>query len=380
MRVLVVNPYPLFPLSHGGRVRSFRLAAGLAQSGAQVDVLFPWTPGQPWRPTRRAGVTLHPHRFAANVLPALLRDRVIPAPVALAAQPYMLGPRRRLHAFDGYDVVQFEFCATARWMGRAPAGARVVYSAHNVEADFWSLGQLRRGPRHAMRRAVAALERRAVRAADLVLVPTRADADRLTELYGPPRRVAVLPQGHDAGEAPPPEAQERLRARERARLGLAADDTAVVFIGGPAAHNREAVAFLERELEPVLGARGQLLVAGQCGGRGAGPARRLGFVEDLRPLFAAADVAVNPVSAGSGQSLKVVEYLAAGVPVVATAAGARGVEGQNGLLTVADRAGFAAAVAAAAERGRGRGPGSAAAPTWRQIGARLYAEMVEIAA
>jgi len=41
----------------------------------------------------------------------------------------------------------------------------------------------------------------------------------------------------------------------------------------------------------------------------------------LRPLLAAADVAVNPVARGSGQSLKVVEYLAAGLPVVALPAG-----------------------------------------------------------
>jgi glycosyltransferase involved in cell wall biosynthesis len=378
MRVLVVTPYPLFPLSHGGRVRSFRLATGLAQAGATVDVLFPWTPGQPLGATRRDGVTLHPHRFAANVLPALFRDRLVPSPVALAAQPYALGPRRRLRGFDGYDVVQFEFCATARWMGRAPAGARVVYSAHNVEADFWSHAQLRRGPRRAMCRAVAALERRAVGVSDMVLVPTQADADRLTELYGPARRIAVLPQGYDGEVAPAPERRTRMRECERARLGLGPGDVAVVFVGGPAAHNREAVAFLERELVPRLGRRGHVLIAGKCGGRGGGQTRRLGFVEDLGPLLAAADVAVNPVATGTGQSLKVAEYLAAGVPVVATPAGARGIDPRNGLLTVTERPGFAQAVVAASGRRRGQGANGTAAASWRQIGARLHAELAEL--
>ena len=41
-------------------------------------------------------------------------------------------------------------------------------------------------------------------------------------------------------------------------------------------------------------------------------------------LLRAADVALNPMFSGSGTNLKMLEYLAAGVPVVTTAIGARG--------------------------------------------------------
>ena len=49
-----------------------------------------------------------------------------------------------------------------------------------------------------------------------------------------------------------------------------------------------------------------------------------------RTLLGAADVALNPVLQGSGTNLKVIEYLAAGVPVVSTAFGIRGLEAGNG--------------------------------------------------
>ena len=49
-----------------------------------------------------------------------------------------------------------------------------------------------------------------------------------------------------------------------------------------------------------------------------------------RTLLAAADVALNPVLHGSGTNLKVIEYLAAGVPVVSTAFGVRGLDVGNG--------------------------------------------------
>ena len=49
-----------------------------------------------------------------------------------------------------------------------------------------------------------------------------------------------------------------------------------------------------------------------------------------RTLLAAADVALNPVLHGSGTNLKVIEYLASGVPVVSTAFGVRGLEVGNG--------------------------------------------------
>ena len=45
-----------------------------------------------------------------------------------------------------------------------------------------------------------------------------------------------------------------------------------------------------------------------------------------RTLLQSADLALNPMRTGSGTNLKIVEYFAAGIPVVSTPFGARGLE------------------------------------------------------
>jgi hypothetical protein len=179
-------------------------------------------------------------------------------------------------------------------------------------------------------RRLAALERRAVRSSALVVTCTAADALRMRELYGGESRFEVIPHGFD--EALRDLDRQRERERARAALGIAPDQCAIVFVGGPAQHNRDAVHFLERELMPRLGAWARLVIAGQCGGgpkRGrsdGGPVQRLGYVKDLKGVYAAADIAVNPVAYGSGSNVKVAEYLAAGLPIVTTPVGMRGYE------------------------------------------------------
>jgi glycosyltransferase involved in cell wall biosynthesis len=78
--------------------------------------------------------------------------------------------------------------------------------------------------------------------------------------------------------------------------------------------------------------------------------RVLGFVDDLDPLYADADVVLVPLQSGGGTRIKLLEAFAQGVPVVATPAAAQGlaVEDRRHLLLAADPQGLATAVAALA--------------------------------
>jgi glycosyltransferase involved in cell wall biosynthesis len=64
-----------------------------------------------------------------------------------------------------------------------------------------------------------------------------------------------------------------------------------------------------------------------------------GYVEDVRLPVAQAEVCVVPIQRGGGTRLKVLEAMALGTPVVATAKGAEGLEVVDGMqLLVADSA------------------------------------------
>ena len=61
-----------------------------------------------------------------------------------------------------------------------------------------------------------------------------------------------------------------------------------------------------------------------------------GFVADPHALFQTAEIAVAPLRLGAGIKIKVAEYMAAGIPTVATAIGAEGIR-PSSLLHVSDR-------------------------------------------
>ena len=373
MRVLIVTPYPVLPPTHGGRVRTFRLATALAAANpsTSVDVLCPWHPNAPPRRFRIHGVDFQPQFFLGNMLPVLLPEQLVPPLVALSLQPFGPGPRRRLRDIDSYDVVQFEFCAHSQWMDRLRGRTHLVYSAHNVEWDFWRSHRDPRVPAPALRR-LRALEARAVAASDVVLASTAADEARLRELYGERPVFAVVPNGFD--EALLELDRAALRDRSRIALEISPTERVLLFVGGRAAHNRTAVRFLERELAPRLSRDTTILVVGEAARfvEGAnGSVRPLGYVPELAVAFASADVALNPISHGSGSNLKLPEYLAAGLPVVTTTFGMRGLEQFADSFTVAELDEFADAVQEPVAR-----PASSRAElrawTWANIGRRLH--------
>jgi glycosyltransferase involved in cell wall biosynthesis len=198
----------------------------------------------------------------------------------------------------------------------------------------------------------------------------------LAELYGRPKRVAVISNGFDERESWGVSLSEREAVRTR--LGLKPEELAILFVGGPAAHNRRAVQFLERQVLPRLIGPARLVLVGQCA-----PPRRdhqvlsLGRVDQISPILAAADLAVNPVDSGSGSNIKLAEYLAAGLPVVTTPIGLRGYEAFAHHMKVAELHQFVDAILAGPARRLGPPP-DVNDLSWGVLAQRLYAVYADL--
>ncbi|MEX2292748.1 MAG: glycosyltransferase [Acidimicrobiales bacterium] len=191
-----------------------------------------------------------------------------------------------------------------------------------------------RGGRWLLDHAIDA-ERSTIERAALVTTTTETDADLLRDLVGPSdanRHWSVASNGVDTVEMPfRTEAQhQRARREVLATLALSPEDTRhlIVFIGSWHPPNLEAASLLvdlARSREDIL----VVLAGSHTAGISDPPSnvRLLGpFPETfLWPLLAAADVAINPMTSGSGSNLKLLDYLAVGVPVVTTPTGARGI-------------------------------------------------------
>jgi glycosyltransferase involved in cell wall biosynthesis len=103
----------------------------------------------------------------------------------------------------------------------------------------------------------------------------------------------------------------------------------VLFIGSDHYPNREAISFIKKFAKENTDV--YFLVVGAVG-KGLKNEDNLiftGHVKDLISYVNAADIAINPLASGSGTNLKMLEYLAAGIPTITTKVGNRGLDLKN---------------------------------------------------
>jgi glycosyltransferase involved in cell wall biosynthesis len=164
-----------------------------------------------------------------------------------------------------------------------------------------------------------------------VVVRTEQDAELLRQQVAGARAV-VVPNGVEAGPPPGPSTGERVLA----------------FLGSyDAEANVDAAERLVREVLPLVPGARVLLI-----GRDPGPRiQRLrgpdvevtGSLPDVRPALERAAVFVAPITRGVGVRNKVLEAMAAGLPVAATSRALQGIGASSGVLAADSPEGLAAA-------------------------------------
>lgn len=330
--VLVVSPYSIHPLIHGGAVRIGNL---IQKMSAWCDVSAFIFIGGTDDPGQREA--LEPWC-----------DRVFfqqaPAPSESAPDPWGLLPpsatsfastdvSRRLAALvdaHDFDVVHLEFTEMGYYMGACGPARTILteldlsFTSHlrqreiGIGERFDAVDRIGAGSADALRQdwfEVTACER-----ADQIHVMSKVDGDLLAAHLGDGRkRIRVVPNGVNTEYFTPPPAIERRH---------------VLFLGSfPHLPNLDAFEFLTDEVWPAIR---ELIPDARISVAGARPPDSVlawdgrdgitvvGEVSDVAPLYHSHRVLVVPLRAGSGTRLKILEALAAGLPVVSTGLGAEG--------------------------------------------------------
>ena len=226
----------------------------------------------------------------------------------------------------------------------------VVYAAHDVEGltTTREAGDDAFGGKLAAHAAI--LERELCHAADLIVVASHHERALFHELYGVPfSSCRVVPDGTFTTQTVPADSDRRAAAKRA--LGLPPGPLAL-FAGGSSALDADGAQFLNSSVAPALPVVTFLLTGDAAAGLGvkivAPNVRVTGALADeqLRLCIDAADVALNPLTGTARGTDILFEVMAAGVPVITTAAGTAGVTAGGTLaLSVASRADFAAMVA-----------------------------------
>jgi glycosyltransferase involved in cell wall biosynthesis len=357
--VMVTTSYPRFP---GDSVGTFMepIAKGVAARGHEVHIVAPWH-ARITRGKLEDGVHFHFFKYAPvpalNVFGyaaglqadvSLRRTAWMAAPLALAAgwfKAMRVAQKRGATVMHGHWVVPGGVIAAA-----ARPALPLVVSLHGSDVYV--------AERTAPARVAAA---RVFARAGFVTACSADLADRAITLGAAPDRLAVVPYGVDAARfRPSPEA----RVAMRAAAGLDAA-VPVVFTAGRLVRKKgfeyliDALGHVPPPVQLVIAGTGDLDGELRARAQEAGVAGRVRFLGDVSQdavasWLAAADVAVIPSvrdASGNVDGLPntVLEALASGTPVVATAAGGIGSvidDARTGLIVPErDAAALAAAIA-----------------------------------
>jgi glycosyltransferase involved in cell wall biosynthesis len=389
MNILYFSPRECWPLTTGARLRDYYLARELARN-ASVTYLGMRAPQAPPEapPPSEAGfaeVAIAPRERAYGLL-RLLRGAAGPLPVTILNywSHQVAAALERILRSARFDTVQIEGVHLLPYVAlirKTSPRAAVIADWHNIESEILTRysGGARGFARRIFARRTAVLTARAEdQLLSLCACHTVSSARERDKLHArnAQARIEVVPNGVDV--------------EYYAHVNPLDGPRQIVFVGSMDYHaNVDAATWMVREIWPTLKLRLPALQFIIVGRKPTPEVKALagpdivvtGTVEDTRPFYQRALAAVVPLRIGSGTRLKILEAMAAGVPVVSTRLGAEGLDvadGEN--ILIADRpADFAATVQRLAveppwrnsliDRGRQL---VAESYDWQALGRRLY--------
>ncbi|WP_216688944.1 glycosyltransferase family 4 protein [Hymenobacter siberiensis] len=351
MHILQLCPRVPYPLTTGGAIAMYDVAAGLVQAGHRVTMLAINTPKhhQPadalvhlgpnfWLVTVDVDTDITPLRALKNLL--LSRQPYI---VERFISPAVAAKFKELLTTQSFDVVQLEGTFTAWYAGFLTAqGAKsnrptaqnlppIVLRAHNVEYSIWEMlagrsgNPLKKWYLGDMAARLKKFEKWMLHRVDAVAAITDDDAQRL-QAMGCPEPVVFIPAGVDFARFQP---DPLVKSKPR-----------TLFMIGSLnwLPNLEGLHWLLREVWPILHAEMpdvELHIAGS-----GTPDDLLrprtdnvfvhGFVASAPAFMQQYELMLVPLLSGGGMRIKIIEAMALGKAVLSTTLGAEGIAVRDG--------------------------------------------------
>lgn len=352
LTIVVTVSFPVFPPSSGGQNRIYRLYREVAKQ-ANVTLVTLCDAGQeaidreiaPGLWERRVPKSKIHQRLEGQIggqLGASVGDLVAMKHIEETGD-YLRALREETEFADIVIASHHYLYPAIRYVYRGP----LVYEAHNVEADMKRAVLQPGADADSDARAAAdqwlaynqSVEQACAQDAVLITTCSSGDVDRFKQLYRlDDKKFAIVPNGVDLDSVA--YATPALRARYQRRQGLGAVPVAF-FMGSWHGPNIEAVQSIMALAKScpqwqfwVMGSvcdyykkhKKHQITAGHN-------VVFLGMLAESEKavVLASVDLALNPMSSGSGSNLKMMEYAAAGLPMLSTPFGNRGLCYQDGV-------------------------------------------------
>lgn len=342
-KIFTVSPYCVYPPINGGPKRIFYLNRGLARNGWEVFQFSGSTKRENGLHSLFAGIrqrapSYQEYKYFNPLLQLsnrFLTSKGFPYIGSSLLPRFTANPAILKRQIDAHPYVMLEHPYWYRQVkSRLGKHQVLVLDAHNIEFKLFENKMHRSRFLRSAVNHLFELEKECFQGVDLAFTCSEEDKAIAVELFDvDPAHIHVAPNGVDIESVPVVSDDQRSHSKQE--LGLQGK-TVALFVGSRWGPNIDAI----HELVKIAPQRNDVhyLVVGGVGTDfqhvSLPNMTFTGFVEDLRPYTEAADLAVNPAVSGSGSNVKNFEYLAAGLPVVSTPFGARGIQGDSSLCLI----------------------------------------------
>jgi polysaccharide biosynthesis protein PslH len=338
MKLLVISPVPTDPQTAGNRARVSNLITILQHLGHDVTFAYaPYEAADYKAMERRFGRRLHILRsegLPIHTLAGRAKRKVLRALSLRSAHLWcvddwfdngLLSQVTRLQSTGGFDTVLIEYVFLSKLATAFPKSVRTIIDTHDLMGDRHKTYQ-NSGMQPIWFATKPEDEIRALNRADAVIAIQEEEAAYLRQRVSGEVFCVGYIGSLDSAPLPDPGGNR------------------ILFVGSANPINIRGLEWFLQSAFPEIRARipgCELAIAGAASEGRAWPnaVLALGRIESLTSVYAAAAVVINPVTFGTGLPVKTIEALSYGKPLVATAAGVRGLGSQfAGAFLVAENA------------------------------------------
>jgi len=339
-KILVVNDFPIFPIVHGGKVRIFNIYQNIS---SKFQIKYVCLGENPKIQNKIISENFHeisvPKTFFYKMI-IFIANQVMRSSVDDFGALFFASSNRQLKKLIQKEIAECDiviFSHPYMYPAVAPyiQNQLVIYEALNVEYALKNSilrdGLLKNILLHRLKMVGQDLLNRS----DLCFAMSEDDKQIFTQVYHvDTSKIHVAPNGVDV-ESYNEVYQNRLFKKEQI-----ISVPLILFLGSGHPPNVESAKQIIRNIAPKLPNAYFLIAGSVCWMiRSENRGKNVGLAyfitdEEKRELFRVTNVAINPMMSGSGTNLKMLDYMAAGLPVVSTTVGARGINLINGIHAI----------------------------------------------